>query len=251
MNHLVSIITPAYNAGKYISYTIDSVISQTYGNWEMLIVDDCSTDKTREIIENYKSKDDRIKLVSLSKNMGVANARNVAIQQARGNYIAFLDSDDLWTRDKLEVQINYMRENNYFFTFTDYEIIDDNGAKLNKVIIVPQKLDYKDALNGNSIPCLTVVINRNIINEIYMPEIKHEDYAAWLNVLKNNIVAYGINKNLAMYRRSNNSLSSNKLKSIIWTWNIYRVNQKLSILDSVKHISIYIIKNLKKYLTLL
>lgn len=248
MNDLVSIITPAYNAEKYISYTIDSVISQTYKNWEMLIVDDCSTDSTKIIVECYAMNDNRIKLITLNENMGVASARNMAIKHAKGSYVAFLDSDDLWSPNKLIIQISYMKNNNYYFTYTDYEFIDSNGIKLNKIISVPKKLNYKNALNGNSIPCLTVVLDKSKINEIYMPNIKHEDYAAWLNILRNNVTAYGINENLAMYRRLSNSLSSNKFKSLLWTWNIYRNNQKLGLFESVRHISIYIIKNIRKYI---
>lgn len=248
MNNLVSIITPAYNAEKYISNTIESVISQTYQNWEMLVVDDCSVDRTKNIIKDYSIRDNRITIIALDENKGVAYARNIAINHARGKYIAFLDSDDLWYPDKLTIQINYMEENNYYFTFTDYEFIDINGQKLNKVINVPKKVDYKDALYSNSIPCLTVVLNKDIIKEIHMPSIRHEDYAAWLNILKNNITAYGINKNLAMYRKLNNSLSSNKLKSMLWTWNIYRDSQKLGLFNSMKYISVYIVKNIIKHM---
>lgn len=248
MNNLVSIITPAYNAEKYISYTIESVISQTYKNWEMIIVDDCSVDRTKNIIKEYSARDNRIKYIFLDENKGVSNARNTAISHARGRYIAFLDSDDLWYPDKLTIQISYMEENNYYFTFTNYEFIDHNGNKLNKVIKVPKKLNYKDALYSNSIPCLTVVLNKEVIKEIRMPNIKHEDYATWLNILKNNIKAYGINTNLAMYRKLNNSLSSNKFKSMLWTWNIYRDNQKIGLINSMKYISSYIFKNIIKHM---
>lgn len=246
MNELVSIVTPAYNAERYISKTIDSVINQTYTNWEMLIVDDCSIDNTKYIIKEYSTKDHRIRIITMPENVGVANARNEAIKLSKGEYIAFLDSDDIWRVDKLEKQITFMANNKYDFTFTDYELINKNGNKLNKIITVPKKLNYYDALKGNSIPCLTVMINKKNVGLFRMPNIKHEDYATWLNILKNNITAYGLNENLAMYRKSDNSITSNKFKSMFWTWNIYYKNQNLGFLKSVRCMINYILKNIKK-----
>lgn len=250
MNDLVSIITPVYNAERYIKHTIESVIEQDYDNWELLIIDDCSTDSSRTIAEKYMQADKRIKLIFLEKNSGVASARNAGIEAAKGRYIAFLDSDDLWHPNKLSLQIKFMQDNNYHFTFTGYEWIDKNGKKLNRIVRVPAKADYNRLLRGNPIGCLTVVIDANKINMLKMLSIRHEDYAAWLCIVKEGTIAYGINQNLAQYRKTNSSLSSNKWKAISWTWNIYRKNQKLSVLRSLSCLAMYAFNTSLKYIGL-
>lgn len=246
-NFLVSVITPAYNCELFIEYTIESVINQTYKNWEMIIVNDCSTDNTFDILKKYSEKDNRIKIINLNKNVGVSEARNIAIRNAVGKYIAFLDSDDLWTSEKLEKQVMFMEDNKYLFTFTDYGFIDHNNYRLEKVVVAPLEVKYKDALKGNSIPCLTVMINKEAVNEIYFKNIGHEDYATWLAILKNGVNAYSLNCKLAYYRRHNNSLSSNKIKSIIWTWNIYYNNEKITLPLCFYYMIHYIIKSIKKH----
>lgn len=250
MSDLVSIITPAYNTERYLKDTIESVIKQDYDNWELIIIDDCSKDNSKSIAERYMQVDKRIRLISLEKNSGVAFARNTGIKAARGRYIAFLDSDDLWYPDKLSSQIKYMQDNNYYFTFTGYEWIDKDGTKLNKVIKVPTEVDYRRLLKGNPIGCLTVIIDRNKINKLEMLPIRHEDYAAWLCIVGEGINAYGINRNLAQYRKTNSSLSSNKFKVIRWTWDIYRKNQNLSFLRSVRCLAMYAFNTSLKYMGL-
>ncbi|MGP4070383.1 glycosyltransferase family 2 protein [Halobacillus sp. B29] len=248
-SQLVSIIMPAYNSEKYINEAITSVAKQTYQNWELLIIDDCSHDKTIKTIKNYN--DNRIKLITLKDNSGVANARNVGISTAKGRYLAFLDSDDKWDSNKLSKQLDFMKRHKYSFTFTSYEWIDEYGNRLNKKINAPKEVDYKNLLYGNPIGCLTVLIDRFHINDIKMPNIKHEDYATWLNVLKmEKINAYGMQESLAYYRKTSSSLSSNKLKTIFWTWNIYRSSQCLSVSKSIKCLYMYIYKTSKKNLGL-
>lgn len=247
MNDLVSIITPAYNAEKYIEETINSVINQKYKNWEMIIVDDCSGDSTSSIVESYLKKDNRVRLIKLPKNSGVSVARNTAIQEARGRYIAFLDSDDLWKSKKLETQIKFMKDNNYYFTHSAYELINDNGEQTNKIIYVPEKVDYNRLLKGNPIGCLTVIIDMQNIKNVEMPSISHEDFAAWLNITKEGVVAYGINENLALHRRTENSLSSNKFRAVKWTWNVYRDNQQLGLFKSMKSMFMYMLNVMLKY----
>jgi teichuronic acid biosynthesis glycosyltransferase TuaG len=248
LNDLVSVIMPAYNSEKYIRESIESVISQDYKNWELVIVDDCSKDGTKRIVKEYMKKDTRIKLIELKKNLGVANARNTAIRESKGKYIAFLDSDDLWHRCKLSKQISFMRENKYTFTFSNYELISDEGKLLDKKINAPNKVNYKRVLKGNPIGCLTVVIDRENIGKIHMPSIRHEDYATWLEILRNNVIAHNVGECLALYRKTNKSLSSNKFKAIVWTWNIYRKNQKLNLIRSTHSMFWYVINTLKKYL---
>ena len=181
---LVSIITPAYNAADYIVETIESVLAQTYTSWEMLIVNDCSQDNTAEIVQSYAAKDKRIKLISLQQNSGAAAARNTAIQNAKGRYIAFLDSDDLWKKEKLQKQIEFMQQNGYAFTYTSYEHFKEVKENIQNQVQIPKSLNYKQALKGNKIGCLTVMLDRKQIANIHFTTQKHEDYILWLNILK-------------------------------------------------------------------
>lgn len=245
-NPLVSIIMPAYNAERFIRESIESVIDQTYKEWELLVINDFSNDLTKVIIEDYCKKDKRIKLLEQEKNKGVVKARNRGIKESKGKYIAFLDSDDLWKNNKLEIQIKYMQTNKIYMTYTGYSYISE-GGKFIKKIHIPKSLNYKQALKGNQIGCLTVVIDKSKIGSFEMPDLRHEDYATWLNILKNNIVAYGISENLAEYRKVSNSLSSNKLKTISWTWNILKNNQKLNSLVSLYYLLCHIKQALKKH----
>lgn len=249
IGELVSIIMPAYNADKYIKQSIESVITQTYTNWELIIVNDCSTDSTFEIASKYSVKDSRIKVINLEKNSGVAAARNKALEVSQGVFIAFLDSDDIWKPNKLEIQINFMVKENVEFSYTAYEWIDKDSNRLNKKIFVQQDpIGFKQLLKTNYLGCLTIIIKKEILHNLNFPKIKHEDYALWLNILKkNNIYAYGINTVLAFYRITPGSLSRNKLRSILWVWKIYRENLQLSKIQSIYRIFLFLITTLKKY----
>lgn len=238
---MVSIIMPAYNAEKTIRESIESVISQTFKEWELIIVNDFSTDNTEEIIKEYLS-DSRINYIKNNENLRVAKTRNKGIQESKYKYIAFLDSDDLWKPEKLEIQITFMESNNIAFTSTDYELITFEGDKLNKYIKAKNK-NYKQLLKGNSIGCLTVVYNKELIEEVSMPNIGHEDYATWLEILRvNKIKVYSINAILALHRTGHESLSSNKKRSSGWTWNIFRKNEKKNIIISI-FLMIFYVKN--------
>lgn len=233
---LVSIIMPVYNSDKYLEETIMSVLQQTYSQWELILVNDCSTDKSVEIIEKMKKKSDKIVLHNLEKNSGAAVARNTALEYAKGQYIAFLDSDDIWDAHKLDEQIKFMKENNYSFTFTDYSLISENGAnynKINNVIHVPQKINYSFLLKNTIILCSSVVIDRKKIGDFKMPLIRAgQDTATWLKLLKHIEYAYGLNKNLCQYRQRENSISSNKIRAIKRTWKLYREVEQLSLVKS-------------------
>ena len=245
---LVSIITPAYNAAAYIAETIESVLVQTYLNWEMLIANDCSKDNTPEIVESYAKKDKRIKLINLKQNSGAAVARNTAIQNAKGRYIAFLDSDDLWKKEKLQKQIEFMQQNDYVFTFTAYEHFKDVKENVQNSVKVYRSLNYKQALKGNQIGCLTVMLDRKQISNIHFTTQKHEDYILWLNILKQGITAYGIQESLALYRTGNSkSISGNKLQSALWTWKVYRESQKLSVVKTMYYFLYYFINGILKH----
>lgn len=245
---LVSIIMPAYNAEKYIKESIESVLAQTYKNWELIIIDDCSKDGTIDVIRQYQMLDNRIRVISLERNAGVANARNVGMELAQGRYIAFLDSDDLWLDIKLEEQIRFMQQKQIYFSFSKYRRFTD--GKNGKIVDVLTCVNYRKALYGNPIGCLTVCFDRRFIQEFRFSKQRHEDYIAWLNILKsNNICAYGIPKILALYRvGNNNSLSGNKLKSMLWTWNVYKKSQNLSFFCSLKCFFGYLVVNFKKYI---
>lgn len=246
---LVSIVTPVYNSEKFISETIQTVKNQTYQNWELLLVNDYSTDNSENVIREYEKQDDRIKLINLEKNSGAAIARNTGIEKAKGKYIAFLDSDDLWDNQKLEKQVNFMKENNYEFTFTSYEFADENGKGNGKVVRVPEKINYKQALKNTTIWTSTVIFDAEKLGKdlISMPNVRRgQDTATWWKVLKTGIVAYGINESLSFYRRSNNTLSSNKIKALKRTWNLYRNVEKLSFFTSLYNFCWYCFNAVKR-----
>lgn len=244
LNNLVTVITPSYNSSEFISSTILSVLSQTYINWEMIIIDDCSVDSSREIIEEFIKKDKRIKLIKLAENSGAAVARNRGIKESKGRYIAFLDSDDVWHSDKLKLQLEFMQKNNYPFTFTAYRKVDENNVYLGKMG-VPNKVCYSDLLKMCSIGCLTSVYDTNYFGKIYMPLIrKRQDLGLWLKLLKKIDYAYGLNDVLADYRVRDGSISSNKLKVSSYTWRLYREVEGLGLIKSSYYFSNYAIRGL-------
>lgn len=210
---LVSIITPAYNCSETIKETIESVLNQTYSNWEMLIVDDCSVDDTATIIEYYAQKDSRISLIRLKENKGSATARNTAIRLAQGRYIALLDSDDLWKPEKLEYQLEFMQSHNYAFTFTAYDVFRFSSEKKRKIFEVPYEINYHQYLQNSIIGCLTVMIDKEQISDFHMECGYLEDVLTWMYYLRKGFVAYGLNENLASYRVSTTSKSGKKLKN--------------------------------------
>lgn len=244
---LVSIITPVHNASEYLEETIDSVLNQTYKNLEIILIDDASTDLSREIINKYQGIDNRVKSILLDENVGVANARNQGIRFAKGKYIAFLDSDDIWLKDKLDTQIKFMKNNNIAFSHTSYQFIDEDGNKIGNSIKVDECTDYTNLLRINSIGCLTVVIDIEKVGLFEMPNIRHEDYATWLTILKRGYNAYGINESLALYRKSATSLSGNKIKSAMWTWNIIRNVEQVPFHKALLYFGNYTVKNLSKH----
>ncbi len=234
---LISIITPAYNCGDYIAETIDSVINQTYKNWELIIVDDCSTDHTKEIVKEYIKKDNRIKYHLLDTNSGAAIARTKAMELANGDYMAFLDSDDLWYKEKLEKQIAFMKDKNYSFTCTDYEQIDENGQTLNRIIKTKTRTDYNGVLLSLPVGNSTVMYNVKELGKFKVPDIrKRNDDALWLQILKNEKYIYGLPEVLANYRIRPNSISSDKFELVKYHWKLYREIENLSVLRSSFHI---------------
>lgn len=227
---LVSIITPVFNCERLIGETINSVIRQTYQNWEMILVDDCSNDNSAKLIKEYAKKDNRIIYMKLEKNSGAAVARNKALQESKGKFIAYLDSDDLWKKEKLEKQIEYMKKNNIAFSCTDYEKIDEKGKSFNKIVKIPKKVNYNLFLRNTIIQTVGVMVECDITGKelLTMPNIRRrQDAATWCQLLKNGYDCYEVPENLSYYRVVTNSLSSNKFKAIKGTWYLYRKIEKL------------------------
>ena len=230
---LVSIIIPVYNAEKFIKETIDSVLDQTYDNFELILVNDCSTDKSSDIIKEYKDK--RVKLLNNKVNSKAAVSRNNGIKKAKGKYICFLDADDKWDKEKLEKQVNFMKEKDCAFSFTSYEFADENCIPNGKKVIVPDTITYKEALKNTTIWTSTVMFDMTKLSkeDIYMPDVKSEDTASWWSILKKIDCAYGLKDILSFYRRSEGTLSSNKFEAIKRIWNLYRNVEHLNIFSSL------------------
>ena len=244
MSELVTIITPSYKSERFIAQTIESVLAQTYENWEMIVVDDVSLDNSNEIIEEYCKKDSRIKLIKLEQNSGAAVARNRAIEEAKGRYIAFLDADDMWKPEKLEKQIDFMQKNNYSFTYTAYEKVDEFGKVFGKMGI-PSQVSYSDLLKTCVIGCLTVIYDAEKLDKVYMPLIrKRQDFGLWLKILKKVDFAYGINESLAFYTVRDDSISANKKSAAYFTWKLYRDIEKLNLLKAGYYFSHYAIRGI-------
>ena len=215
MNKMVSIIMPSYNTGKYISESINSVINQTYTDWELIIVDDASNDETDSIVSNYL-KDKRIRYIKKNRNCGAALCRNAAISEAKGRWVAFLDSDDVWKSDKLEKQIKFMEENDYYFSYTNYSEIDENGNRTGVKVTGPKRITHLGMTRYCWPGCLTVIYDANYIGLVQIHDIrKNNDYAMWLLISKK-ADCYLLDEELALYRRGRNgSISNHRIATMI------------------------------------
>ena len=233
MDGLVSIIVPVYNAENYIEETVSGVAAQTYEDWELLLVEDRSTDGTLRRIQDCMEKEGtgRIRLIRQPSNRGAAQARNRGLQEAKGRYIAYLDADDLWVPEKLERELHFLKEKDAAFVFTGYEFADQQGKGTGKVVHVPDTLSYRQALGNTTIFTSTVMFDTKRIDRklLEMPDVKSEDTALWFQVLRNGYTAYGLDENLVRYRRAGRTLSSNKLEALGRIWNLYRAQEHLSL----------------------
>ena len=228
---LVSIITPIYNSEKLLKETVECVLGQTYKNWELLLVDDCSTDNSSKIAKQYEKEDKRIKYIKLNENSGAAVARNTALKNSKGRFIAYLDADDLWKREKLEKQVEFMLKNKYAFTCTDYEKITEDGTSL-KIVKIPKCVTYDLFLRNTIIQTVGVMVDTKRTGKevLVMPNIRRrQDAATWCQLLKAGHNCYEVPENLSYYRVVQNSLSSNKLKAVKGTWFLYRKIEHLSL----------------------
>ncbi|MDY6357102.1 MAG: glycosyltransferase [Catonella sp.] len=251
---MISILMAAYNAELTIKEAIDSVIAQTYLDWELIIINDCSKDKTKEIADSYALQyPTKIKVINNSQNYGVKMSRHIGLVESQGDYIAILDSDDKWTDDKLEKQIAmFSRYQDVSIVFTGSGFMDETGKKMSYILHAPETISYKELLNQNLISDSSAVVRKDIFkkaeDKIVAGNAKnfHEDYAIWLTILKNGGKVYGIDEPLLIYRLSSNSKSGNKVKSAIMTWNTYRA-VGLSLPESIRHIIKYAKNGARKY----
>lgn len=246
---LVSIITPAYNCSKTILETFKSIENQSYSNWEWIVIEDHSSDNTFELVNNLAAANKKIVLLRTPKNSGTATARNLGIDKAKGRFVSFLDADDLWKPNKLQIQIAFMVKNNVSFSYSNYDVLTEDDKIIS---FVPKKnfADYKTLLKRNDIGCLTVAYDTLKVGKAYMPldAQKREDYAAWLDVTKRGIVAIRINENLAIYRLGNATLTSNKKKMIKYHYRVYRYHEKMGILKSLYYLFVFSLnKSFSKY----
>lgn len=231
----VSVITPAYNAEEFLEETVRSVLQQTFSDWEMIIVDDCSSDNTFVIAQQFAKQDARIRVFRNDKNSGVAATRNKALDLAVGDYIAFLDSDDLWLPQKLEKQVAFMDTNHYALTYTNYQKFNSaTGERANKVLRAPAEMTEKKIFGDTSIGCLTVMVNRKEVGVFHMPLLKHtEDNITWQEILARGYTAYRLDEVLSLYREGNDSLTSGKRNAAKQQWQTYRNYYHYSVFRSL------------------
>lgn len=250
MNQMISVIVPVYNVEKYIHETIQSVVNQTYQDWELLLVEDGSSDNSRVVIEEYikASAGENIRLVVQPENGGAARARNRGLKEAKGRYIAYLDGDDLWAPDKLERQLLFLQEKDAAFTFTGYEFANEAGEGTGKVVRVPDTLSYHQALGNTTIFTSTVMFDTQKIpkEHLEMPCVKSEDTALWFRILRSGCTAHGLDENLVKYRRVGKSLSSNKIEAVRRIWNLYRKSEKLSLAASAWYFCCWAVRAVKR-----
>lgn len=239
MKSLISVIMPYFNAGKYIQDSIDSLVAQSYQNWELIVVDDCSDIENAEILNKVALSDHRIRVLRLEKNSGAAVARNRAIESANGRYIAFLDCDDLWKPSKLEKQILFMQQNSVALSYSAYDRVDVNGIRIGHVG-VPERVSYSDLLKVCSIGCLTAIYDTEVLGKVFMPLIrKRQDLGLWLKILKEVPFAYGVTESLAEYRVRPDSISANKRVAASYTWKLYRGVEQLPLYKTIYYFSHY------------
>ena len=247
----ISILMAAFNAEKTINMAIDSVLAQTYSKWELIIINDCSTDNTLSIVQEYSEKDKRIIVINNDVNKGVSVSRKEGLEKASGEWIAILDSDDAWEKIKLNKQVLRQKETNGDIIYTGSAFMDSNGKKMNWIFEVPSRIEYKKLLMQNVISNSSTIVRKSLFERYYSKgDNMHEDYANWLRILKDGYTAYGINEPLLIYRIQKNSKTGNKLQSATMNWNTYRY-VGLNVIQSAWYMAAYTINGIKKYSKLL
>lgn len=243
---MFSIIMPNFNGEFFLKDAIQSVLNQTLTDWELIIIDDGSSDSSEKIVESIIEKDDRIKLLKNEKNLGAGLSRNRGIEIAKGRYIAFLDSDDKWVSSKLEAQLEFIQAKRAKVAFSSFKIINAKSEEV-AMFLAPKEVTYKGLLKTNSIGNLTGVYDSDYFGKVYFRKEKHEDYILWLTLLKKIERGYGQESFLAYYRKHSDGISHNKFKAMSWQWRIYRSIEKLTLIESLYYSYFYIYNGLTKY----
>ena len=240
----VSIVVPVYNAARFLEDTIRSVQAQTEKDWELLLVDDCSTDESCDVITRISESDSRVRLIHQAQNAGAAAARNRGICEAAGKYLAYLDADDLWKPERLSKELAFLEKEKAAFVFCGYEFADENGHGTGKVVRVPKTLTYHQALKNTTIFTSTVLFDMTALSKelLQMPLVKSEDTATWWKILRAGYQAHGLDENLVLYRRTAGTLSSDKLEAVRRIWFLYRKVEGLSALYSMYNFIFYAIR---------
>lgn len=246
---IVSVITPAYNAEKYIAETIKSVQGQSFGQWELIVVDDASSDATVQIVQKFVEQDERIKLFANPENIGQGLTRNKAIEIAQGRYIAFLDSDDVWAPSKLEKQVSALQLTGAAMSHTSYDFIDGSGNQIKGVLEVsPNPIDYNHLLQRTEIGCLTAIYDTELVGKRYMPDLpRSQDYALWLDILYDSNVSVPIQEVLAHYRVHGENISKNKWVKVPYHWKVIRSQKNMTLPKSVYLTGIWAIRGFTRY----
>lgn len=261
VEELISIVVPVYNAATFLEKTLQSIKEQTYSNWELFLIDDASSDSSRIILKNWLNRmgsetdllgnKKHIELFFNSRTCGPAAARNLGVQAAKGRYLVYLDADDYWEKEKLEKQYRFMKQKDCAFSFTSYEFADKNGIRTGKVVHVPESISYQKALMNTTISTITVMLDRLKIPEefLFMPEdCKREDTATWWRILRQGYLAYGLDKVLSIYCRHKNSHSSNKIKAMIGTYQMYRKQEQFSFGKTIGFLAVNLFHAVKRRL---
>lgn len=234
----VSVVMPLYNTRRYLARAVGSVVNQTHTVWELLIIDDCSSDGSCELACRFSLIDSRIRVISMLRKSGPAFARNLGIEEASGDFIAFLDSDDLWEESKLEKQVAFMDGRGVAFSYTDYSRISESGSIIKRKLVLPSSISYRDLLKENKIGCLTAVYDVRRVGKVFMPLLdKRQDYALWLKLLRQVGRAYKVDGTLAKYRVRSGSVSSSLFLNVKYNWRVFRHVENLSFLRSIYYLS--------------
>jgi teichuronic acid biosynthesis glycosyltransferase TuaG len=233
----ITIITPIYNAEDFLADSLDSILNQSYQNWEAILINDNSTDGSLEIAKRFVRSDPRFKIINKTVSEGAARARNAGIKQAKGRFIAFLDSDDIWNPTKLEKQIDFMKKNEITFSFSNYHFINEAGV-VSTEVKVPLSVTYDSLLKGNVVACLTAIYDTQALGKVLMPDIrKRQDFGLWLAITKKGVTGYSLQESLAKYRLRSGSISHAKINTMMYTWKLYREIEKLSFIKSLNCIA--------------
>ena len=245
----ITIILPVYNGERYLNRTVASVLQQTMPDFELIAIDDCSTDQSLQILQNWAQRDNRIQIAANEQNMGVADARNKGITMAKGEYICFIDSDDTWHSDKLEHQMNFMKQSGCDFSCTAYDMVDDEGKFMKNRFINKQQIVLEDLLKENYICCSTVMLKAELAKQYSMNgSYAHEDYVYWLDLLQNGANGMVLDETLVQYRVAQSGRSANKGKAAQGRWQIYRKHLHYGVVKSARYFMHYAINGIKKYL---